>query len=175
MLVLVVVDLTLRRPRIPPSSPVRHGAPCSWLGGTSEVMCQAFTYPWVGFSPRLPYLQRSGDHDDRKHKGGNTRPNYKKEPAVPSEHHPHSGRIMGDLSLPLVMPPGTVIWPLKRSLWGCFHRWNSQFFWSAGLVTARGFCVILGVRHRPHHRPAPGTNRNGDTSTPWTITLCGLP
>ena len=62
---------------------------------------------------------------------------------MPSEHHPHSGRIMGDLSLPLVMPPGTVIWPLKRSLWGCFHRRNSQFFWSAGLVTARGFCVIL--------------------------------
>jgi len=88
---------------------------------------------------------------------------------VPSEHHPHIGRITGDLSLPLVIPHVAVIWPLKRSLWGCFHRRNSQFFWSAGLVTARGFCVILGVRHRPHHRPAPGTNRNGDTSTPWTI------
>jgi len=32
---------------------------------------------------------------------------------VPSEHHPHSGRITGDLSLPLVIPPGTVLWPLK--------------------------------------------------------------
>ncbi len=25
------------------------------------------------------------------------------------------------------------------------------------------------LRHRPYHRPAPGTNRNGDTATPETI------
>jgi len=83
--------------------------PCSWLGGTSEVLCQAFTCPPVGFSLRLPYLLGSGDHDDRKHKCGNTRPDYKKEPVVSSEHHPHSGRITGDLSLPLVIPHVAVI------------------------------------------------------------------
>ena len=39
---------------------------------------------------------------------------------MPSEHHPHIGRITGDLSLPLVIPHVAVIWPLKTVTVGMF-------------------------------------------------------
>ena len=150
--------------------------PCSWFCGTAEVMCQPFTCPWVGFSPRLPLLQRSGDHDDRKHKGGNTHPNYKKEPAAPSEHHPHSGRIMGDLSLPLVMPPGTVLWPLKTVTTRTFPPAELAVFLFCRIGDRpRVLCHPGGCGTDHITAPHRERNRNGDTSTPLTITLCGLP
>lgn len=72
--------------------------PCSWFCGTEEVLCQAFTCPWVGFSPRLPLLQRSGDHDDRKTQRRQYSPRLQKGARgavrTPSSQWPYNGRSL---------------------------------------------------------------------------------
>lgn len=117
--------------------------PCSWLGGTEEVLCQAFTYPWVGFSPRLPYLQRSGDHDDRKTQRRQYSPRLQKGARgavrTPPSHRPYNGR---SLSAPCYTPCGGHM-TSKNGHCGDVFTGGTRSFCSAGLVTARGFCVIL--------------------------------
>ncbi len=117
--------------------------PCSWFCGTEEVLCQAFTCPWVGFSPRLPYLQRSGDHDDRKTQRRQYSPRLQKGARgavrTPPSHRPYNGR---SLSAPCYTPCGGHM-TSKNGHCGDFFTGGTRSFCSAGLVTARGFCVIL--------------------------------
>ena len=80
---------------------------------------------------------------------------------MPSEYHPHSGRITGDLSLPLVMPPGMVLWPLKQSLRGCFFPRNSHFFGLPNWCPPAGFVSSWRVRPRPTPAPTTSPPRTG--------------
>ena len=175
MLVLVVVDLTLRRPRIPPSSPVRHGAHVPGWVAHRKYCAKHLHAPGLGSRPgclnrREAVITTTGKTQRRQY-SPRLQKGARDAVRTPPSHRPYNGRYLP--------APCYASWDglvaSKTVTTRMFFPAKLTFFWSAELVTAPWFVLSWRVRHRPHHRPAPGTNRNGDTSTPLTITLCGLP